>query len=724
MPISVLASQIGELLRQPSNALPSAVLQEVQRLLHEIELRHCELEQQNEELRQTQRHLDTAESRREEDRLRTMVESAPCAMVMTDAGGRIVLANAQAEKLFGYRREELIGQSVELLVPEQLRGQHSDDRRSYMADPQMRPMGIGRDLYARRKDGSQVPVEIGLSAVKTKEGMLILASMADITERKRAEAALQQAKADAEKANQAKSRFLAYVSHDLRTPMNAILGMVGLALEKTAEPSVKDYLQTAKDSADLLLALLNDLLDCAKIESGKLALEAAPFSLRRVLDQTTRVLTVRATQKGISFSCSVLPDAPDWLVGDHVRLRQILLNLAGNGIKFTEQGEVAISVRVESQTSDETRLEFAVRDTGIGILPCDVNRIFQPFAQADLATARRFGGTGLGLAISSSLVAMMGGRIWVESEPEKGSTFRFTVRLPLAKQPPVELDTGPDVLAPSTASLRVLVVEDNPANQKLAAYILNDRGHTVEIAGDGRQALRMAQENTYDAILMDVSLPGMDGLETTAAIRAQERGEPRVPIIAVTASAMQGDRERCLEVGMNGFLSKPINGRQMIALVESLASGKPVPAEQGISSPAAVAIAPATPEPPAAEADVFDQQEAIKRCFGRQEMFRTMVSSFFKDVERLLSEMRSALQRGDVPAVGELGHRLKGTVVYLGAKRAADAALRVEKFARSGGQLSDAEEAVSVLEWECEALKMALARHQFNTSFAQDETSG
>ncbi len=664
---------------------------------------------------------DITERGQAEERLCLLVESAPYAIVIADGEGRIVLANAETEKLFGYQREELIGQSVELLVPEQLRGRHSEYRQDYMTDPRMRPMGTGRDLYARRKDGTQVPVEIGLSPVKTKEGTLIFASMADITKRKLAEEALRQAKADAEKANEAKGRFLAYVSHDLRTPMNSILGMVDLALERTTEPTARSFLQTAKESADLLLALLNDLLDTARIEAGKLELETTPFSLRRVLDQTTRVLSMRASQKGISFSCCIPPEVPDSLVGDQVRLRQILLNLVGNAIKFTEQGEVAVSVRIKSQSEGEASLEFAVLDTGVGIPHSDVERIFQRFAQANSPAPRRSVGTGLGLYICSNLATMMGGRIWVESEPAKGSTFYFTVQLPLARELSAEPEPPADVSAKAISVLRILLADDNPANRRLAAYVLQERGHAVEVAESGREAFRMAQENDYDAILMDVEMPDMNGLEATVAIRADERGRRRVPIIAMTAYAMMRDREQCLEAGMDGYLSKPIDRCEMIALVETLAASKATRAEVPKSAVAAVATsAPNVAESLMAEINVFDPQEAMKRCFGRQQGFQIMVDTFFKDVEKLLPQMCAALRNGDVVAVGELGHRLKGTLIYLGAKQATEAALRVEQLARSSSA-SDAEETVAVLERECEALKKVLIAYQPVADVSQDE---
>jgi PAS domain S-box-containing protein len=367
---------------------------------------------------------------------------------------------------------------------------------------------------------------------------------------------VRQARQAAEAANLAKSRFLANMSHELRTPMNAILGMIDVALPKAIDPTVQDCLRTAKGSADLLLMLLNDLLDSAKIESGKLELESAPFSLRRMLDQITRVLAVRASENGLRFYCHMPEGTPDAVVGDRMRLQQVLLNLAVNAIKFTERGEVEVSVRVESQWAEQACLEFAVRDTGIGIPSSVLEHLFQSFAQADASMARRFGGTGLGLSICKSLVEMMGGRISVESEEGKGSTFYFTAPLPIAKELPSDIEAPVAVSAAACTQLRILLAEDNPANQKLATYVLEDRGHLVEIAGDGRQAVRLTERNSYDVILMDVQMPGMNGLETTAAIRKREDGGSRVPIIAMTAHAMKGDREQCLAAGMDGYVSK------------------------------------------------------------------------------------------------------------------------------------------------------------------------
>ncbi len=510
-----------------------------------------------------------------------------------------------------------------------------------------------------------------------------------------------EAKAAAEAANEAKGRFLANVSHELRTPMNAILGMVDLALPRQSDPLSSEFLQTAKASADVLLTLLNDLLDSAKIEAGKLELESAPFSLRCVLDHTTQVLAVRASEKGISYSCRIMSNVPDVLVGDQVRVRRILLNLAGNAIKFTDRGGVTVNVRVEVQETHQACLEFAVRDTGIGIPRAVLDRIFHPFTQADASTARQFGGTGLGLTISSRLVSMMGGRIWVESEPGQGSTFYFTIRLPLAKQS-LPAPVAPLVLRAAPRSLRILLVEDNPANQKLVAFILKDRGHAVEVAGNGHEGIRRAEQDRYDVILMDVQMPGVDGLEATKAIRAREYGRSHVPIVAMTAHAMKGDRERCLAAGMDGYLSKPVDGQEMIVLIEDLAA-KAVPRA---STPARSEHA----EAPAVV--VFDHDLALKRCLKDENMLTEMIQCFFGEVDNLFPQMRTALDRDDLVEVGRLGHRLKGTVGYLGAEPAMEAAQRVERFQVHRGEPAEAEVAVMALERACELLKVALGKHE------------
>ena len=559
----------------------------------------------------------------------------------------------------------------------------------------------------RRHDGTLRPHLSRAVPICDREGRVVrwFGTNTDVTERVETEKALQGAKAAAEAANEAKSQFLANMSHELRTPMNAILGMIDVALPKAADPIVLDCLQTAKGSADLLLTLLNDLLDSAKIESGKLELESAPFSLRRMLDQITRVLAVRASEKGLAFYCRVPDETPDVVMGDRMRLQQVLLNLAGNAIKFTERGDVEISLRAVPQKG-EVCLEFAVRDTGIGIPPSGQERLFQPFSQADPSMTRRFGGTGLGLAISKSLVEIMGGDIRVESELGKGSTFYITVRLPLSKERPSDFEAPVAIPTAACTQLRILLVEDNPANQKLATYILQDRGHLVEIAGDGQEAIYLSERNCYDVVLMDVQMPGMNGLEATTAIRKRENGGSRVPIIAMTAHAMRGDRDRCLAAGMDGYLSKPVNAQEMIGLVENLARGAVAVEQFTATTPASAETSPQ------AKTVVFDPEEALTRCFNSKDMLREMIQCFLDEVEILFPQMRTALEKGNLVEVGNLGHRMKGTVVYLGAQPAKEAALRVERFCRTtGGTPAEAEDAINALEHECIVLKAALSEH-------------
>ena len=633
-------------------------------------------------------------------------------------------------------------------------------------------------VYACHDDRVQRWFQLQMRCFREDARTFVVLAHQNITEVKQAEEELKQAKESAEAANQAKTQFLANMSHELRTPMNAILGMIDLALPKSQDPTVQDCLQTAKGSADLLLTLLNDLLDSAKIESGKLELESAPFGLPRMLDQITRVLSVRASEKGLSFHCHTAEHTPAAVVGDRMRLQQVLLNLAGNAIKFTDRGDVEISLRVvkedglgsEGQEGIECResdaaggppsnpspspsvaLEFAVRDTGIGIPHSGQELIFQPFAQADASMARRFGGTGLGLSICKNLVEMMGGHISVESEPGKGSTFTFTVRLQLATELPPDFEHSVAVSTAAGAQLRILLVEDNPANQKLATYILLDRGHAVEIAGNGQEAIYLTQHNRYDAILMDVQMPGMNGLEATAIIRKREaEKEPamsdppdpglkedkqpstagsshptpiprsqspshRTPIIAMTAHAMKGDRDRCMAAGMDGYLSKPVHAQEMIGLIESLARGA-VPPSQGAAAPH-----DPTEASPAALDLVFNAEVAVSRCFNSPRMVGDMIHCFFDEVEGLFPQMRAALMQGDLVQVGRLGHRMKGTVAYLGAEPAEHAARRVEQFCRSsGGAPMEAEEAVNALEHQCAVLKAALSAHPLSAQPKHD----
>ena len=513
-------------------------------------------------------------------RLKSHIDNSPLAVVEFDSQFRIIFWSRRAEEMFGWNAGETVGRAIN-----ELRWVHEDDvermarlSTDMLAGRQPSSVHVNRSY---RKDGSVIICEWYNSALRNPEGELVsvLSNVQDITGRKQDEEALLKAKEQAEAANIAKSQFLANMSHEIRTPMNAIVGMTELVLEENLDLRHREYLDIVKTSSMHLLGLISDILDISKIEAGKVELERNPFLLRSSLEETIRTQSQRAREKGLELIYQVRAEVPDALVGDISRLRQILLNLIGNAIKFTEKGNIEVKVWLVEMTKEEAILRVSVTDSGIGISPEKMAQIFEPFSQADASTTRRYGGTGLGLSISRQLAEMMGGEIWVDSQPGQGSTFVFTARLGIEQGEPgreapqeAENHTSAPPEKGDTTVLRVLLAEDNLVNQKLATILLQKRGHQVTVAHNGREALEAMDRDRFDLILMDVEMPEMDGVEATALVRKREQDQGgRIPIIALTAHALKGYRERLLAAGMDDYLTKPLEPTKLYEIVESWA---------------------------------------------------------------------------------------------------------------------------------------------------------
>ncbi len=764
---------------------------------------------------------DITDHRSAEDALKSsqrlylsLVETLPVHLIRKDLAGKFTFANRAFCKLLGKSPEEIVGTTDFDYYPAKLAEKYRRD------DQWVATTGKLFEDIEENNDGDvtryfeviKAPVHDASGTIIGTQGIFW-----DVTGRKRAELALQEAKESAEAANRAKSEFLANMSHEIRTPMNAIIGMTELVLETDLSANQRDYLATVLEAGESLLSIINEILDFSKIEAGRIELDTVSIELREVLGTTLKSLALRAHRKGLELAWRVDDDVPDALIGDPTRLRQIIVNLVGNAVKFTEQGEVVLSVSGRTRSDRQVELQFSVRDTGIGIPPDKLHEVFEEFQQADTSTTRRFGGTGLGLAIVSRLSELMGGRVWVESQLGQGSTFHFTCqvevdrtsrhetmiepsaihgtpalvvddnatnrrilaemlggwgmevhcvasgnealtrlreiqqshgRLPvlisdvsmpemdgftLAEKirqdetirdvkivmltsrgsgdiaeysrlgvsahfiKPVKQSELFDAVASAVGGkvprkavvaaeitelrpLNVLLAEDGIANQKLALGVLRKGGHSVTVANNGKEAIEAWKQADYDVILMDIQMPEMDGLEATKVIREKEKETQRhIPIVAMTAHAMTGDREKCLAAGMDGYVSKPVRKQALYEAIETLVrENQTAPTED-------------------ANVSELDVSTALEATDGDVELLKEVVLAFLEESPQLVKQLRQAVDRSDAAEVQRAAHTIKGSMRLFPKSPVHDLSIKLENMGRDK-ELAGAADVVESLE--------------------------
>ena len=519
----------------------------------------------------TQLRAMEVDSRAMTGMLSSMLRISPEAIIITDAAGRILQFSAGAEAVFGYRARDAIGRGIEILMAERVRAGHAAhvERFAKGRRPSLR-MGERSSVQALRRNGEEFPAEVSLAKLEAEDGLTFVTVVRDLSEVRAAEARLTEAREQAERASVAKSSFLANMSHEIRTPLNGVLG-VASALARTAmSPKQREMVHLIETSGRALEGLLSDILDLAKIDAGRMALRLEPFNLEELVSDTIALFRASASQKGVDLRLNMSCRSGSNFVGDELKIRQILSNFLSNAVKFTDAGEIVLSLVDSEDDRGCCRISFSVRDTGIGFPPEAASSLFERFEQADGTITRRFGGTGLGLPISKSLVELMGGTISATSTPGRGSTFRFDILLDRAECD-VVANAQSNALAQVDRSrdLRILLAEDHPVNRMTVQMILDELQVEIICVENGKEAVLAAEAGDFDLMLMDMQMPVMDGLTAIRLIRAREalQGLGRVPICVLTANALPEHQSQASEAGANRFLTKPINAKDLIELV-------------------------------------------------------------------------------------------------------------------------------------------------------------
>ena len=566
------------------------------------------------------------------------------------------------------------------------RNLHPDDLEAVLSCVQAaidRGASFYQDEYRlSRQSGGYATIFARGHIVRDESGRAVrlVGSMMDITGRVRREHELRVARREADEASQAKSLFLANMSHEIRTPMNGVIGMLDLLLDTPLDPEQHGYAETVRQSGERLLVIINDILDISKIEAGKLRLEDTDFELAALVESTVTPLRMAAERKGLGFAVSVAPGLEGHFRGDPERIGQVLTNLLSNAVKFTARGRVSLLVERAPGGDGSPSVRFAVEDSGIGLTEGQVERLFRPFTQADASTTRQYGGTGLGLVISQQLAELMGGRIGVRSTFGRGSVF--TVELPL---PSWKVIDGPERSTPSRtpATARstadgqlVLLVEDNEVNQQVASLMLDRLGYRVEVVTDGVQALEALDERHFSAVLMDVQMPRMDGFEATSRLRARESPAARTPVIALTANALRGDREKAREAGMDDYLTKPVRVDELASVLSRWVGGL------GAPEPAPAEGADERVEDVVLDLETFGTLRTIAARMPAGYL-DTLVTKFLMSSESKLAELECAIAEGDADAVSQLAHYLKGSSASMGAVRLHGLLADIEAHART-----------------------------------------